>query len=263
MKAVGKSGDAKNEKEKEGVDPAEEPKTKVTQYCQKKIKRPLTKADITYNTQNHGVQKFQTTVTLQCLDGVAFVGEVANNTKEAEKQAAKQVVLYFADEIKEIVGPVKQRNKTATSATADGSTAKNDAGTSPQNPYTSKAEVNDICMKIVRCHLNKDDIVFKAEEVEGGHQCTLRLKCLPGDYGDKEFTSAVSSTKKEAEENVAAQTLKILKADAEITKLLSKPKPTQSKGKGKGKGMGKGKFKGKFKGKAKDFFNMGHFAGWW
>eukprot|EP00746_Dinoflagellata_sp_MGD_P000552 gnl/MRDRNA2_/MRDRNA2_100993_c0_seq1.p1 gnl/MRDRNA2_/MRDRNA2_100993_c0~~gnl/MRDRNA2_/MRDRNA2_100993_c0_seq1.p1 ORF type:complete len:388 (-),score=98.73 gnl/MRDRNA2_/MRDRNA2_100993_c0_seq1:196-1359(-) len=227
-----------------------EPKTQVNQFCQKKLGRQVTKTDITYSTQKHG-NSYQATVSLPCLGGVAFVGELVGTAKGAESAAAAQVLTHYAAEIQALANMPKEKKATGTKrpASAMGGVGiagpsdkvqKIDGDQTPSGPVPPKKEVNEICMKICRRMLTKGEITYNSGKVAGGFQSTLQLSCLPGVYGQNLFTGTVCSNKKDAEVSVATIAIQTLKADAELAELINKPKEP-SKGKGKGKGKGKSK----------------------
>lgn len=76
-----------------------DPKTALNQFCQRYCKRPVTKMDITYHVVKYEGAGYQATVTLTCLGGKAYNGEVAQSPKEAEKNAAQQVLDAHQHEI--------------------------------------------------------------------------------------------------------------------------------------------------------------------
>lgn len=229
-----------------------DPKTQVNQFCQKKTGRTIGKTDITYNTVKHG-NVFQSTITLGCLGGVAFVGELVGTAKDAEKMAAAQVVKHYAAEIAQLNAEPKTKNKRP--AAALGGTGilqpgppeksqKVDADQTPSGPQPPKKEIHEICMKIAKRQLSKTDLVYNTGAVAGGFQSTLQLSCLPGVYGQNLFTGTVCPNKKEAEISVATIAVSTLRADAEMAEIIDKPKEVKTKGKGKGKSKGKSKDKG-------------------
>lgn len=207
------------------------------------------KTDITYNTQKHG-NSYQSTISLACLGGVAFVGELVATTKLAESAAANQVLKHYAAEIAQLNAMPKEKksNKRPASAMSGDGTGilqpAEKAQKVDEGPIPPKKEVNEICMKIVRRMLQKDEIKYASQAVAGGFQATLRLSCLPGVYGENQFTGTVCSNKKEAELSVATIAVQTLKADTEFAEIINKPKEKKEKGKGKGKTKGKGKGKG-------------------
>jgi len=73
-------------------------KTALNTFCQRYTKRQISKVDITYNNVKFGTQ-VQSTVTLNCIGGAQFAGEVATKDKEAEQNAAKMALLNYTEEI--------------------------------------------------------------------------------------------------------------------------------------------------------------------
>eukprot|EP00746_Dinoflagellata_sp_MGD_P006954 gnl/MRDRNA2_/MRDRNA2_113728_c0_seq1.p1 gnl/MRDRNA2_/MRDRNA2_113728_c0~~gnl/MRDRNA2_/MRDRNA2_113728_c0_seq1.p1 ORF type:complete len:248 (-),score=55.10 gnl/MRDRNA2_/MRDRNA2_113728_c0_seq1:17-760(-) len=225
-------------------------KTQVNQFCQRKCGRQITKADITYNTQKYGNQ-YQSTVSLACLGGVGFVGDLAGSQKDAEMMAAKQVVQHFAAEIAQLAAEPKTGTKRPASAMSGAGIlqpgAPGEKAPKIEQPKPPKQKINEICTKLAKRILTKTDVVYGVNTVPGGFQCTLALPCLPGAYAAARFTGSVCSNKKDAETAVATIAVETLEADEELSETL-KAKPPQ---KGKGKGWGKFRFKGWGKGKGK------------
>jgi len=215
------------------VAPAQvEPKMQVNQFCQKKVGRPITKTDITYTTQKHG-NAYQSTIQLTCLGGVAFVGELVGNAKTAESAAAAQVLKHYAAEIAALAAQPKDKTGTKRPLAAIGGVGisgpadkvqKVDGEQTPSGPTPPKKEINEICMKLAKRALTKNEIVYNSRAVAGGFQSTLQLTCLPGVYGENLFTGTVCPNKKEAEVSVATIAVETLKADAELAEVLNKPK---------------------------------------
>lgn len=221
-----------------------EPKVQVNQFCQKKTGRQITKTDIVYKTQKHG-GSHQSTITLACLGGVAFVGELMATAKAAEAAAASQVLKHYASEIATLAAQPKEKSGTKRPASAMSGVGISGPADKVQKvergPVPPKLEINEICMKIAKRVLTKNEIVYASKPVAGGFQSTLHLSCLPGVYGQNLFTGTVCQNKKEAETSVATIAVQTLKGDAELAELINKPKEQKpSKGKGKGKFKGKG-----------------------
>lgn len=219
---------------------AQEPKIQVNQFCQKKCGRQITKSDITYTTQKHG-NAYQSTITLTCLGGVAFVGELVANPKSAESAAAKQVLNHYASEIQALASmPAGGVKRPASSIGGVGILGPADkvqkllADQTPSGPTPPKKEIYEIATKIVKKPLSKNEVLYTTKQVAGGFQSTLQLTCLPGVYGQNLFTGTVCQNKKDAETSVATIAVQTLKADAEFAEILNKPKEIK-KGKGKGK----------------------------
>lgn len=233
------------------VAPAQvEPKTQLNQFLQRKCDRQITKTDIAYNAQKHG-NAYQATITLTCLGGIAFVGELMATKTLAESAAASQVLKHFESEIAAFAAQPKEKKRPASAMSGgvgisgpSDKVQKTDGEQTPSGPIPPKKEINDICVKIMKRVLTKEEVVYSTRAVAGGFQSTLHLSCLPGVYGQNQFTGTVCSNKKESECSVATIAVQTIKADEEFSEVLNKPKENK-KGKGKGKSKGKGKGKGK------------------
>lgn len=213
-----------------------EPKLQVNQFCQKKCGRQIMKADITYTTQKHG-NAYQSTITISCLGGVAFVGELVGNAKQAESAAAQQVLRHYASEISALAAlppaPKGVKRPASQALAIPGVGIAGPGAPQVEVPIPPKQEITQICTKILRRTLTKTEIVYNSKAVAGGFQSTLQLGCLPGVYGQNMFSGTVCANKKEAEASVAAIAVQTLKADTEFAEIINKPKEVKGKGKGK------------------------------
>jgi len=63
----------------------------------------ISKEDIVYEDMRVEGRKYQTTVTLDCMDGQEFAGEVMSNAKEAKLSAAQQVLVFYQEQISQMV----------------------------------------------------------------------------------------------------------------------------------------------------------------
>lgn len=260
----------------------QDPKSALNQFCQSYCKKPVTKTCIVYTTAKYGEQ-YQTTVKLNCIDGQEFAGEVASNSKIAEKLAAQQALNHFQEAIATMPAAGKKRKaepglggitkvgKVGTEL-AGGPGAMWGAPSVP-SPGTNnpKMMLNTVCMKLAKRTLQKGDMVFEVAETPLGFQCTVQLPCLPGEMGQSVWAGEVAQNKKQAEQNAAKIALEnvspesLALCEASVTPSggggWQGGKGTQwdmwkgmDKGMGKGMammGMGKGMGKGMFKGKTK------------
>jgi len=244
-----------------------DPKTQVNQFLQKYCKRPITKGDLVYETANVG-GGFQSTVTINALGGDQFVGEPAPTSKEAEKAAAVQVLAHYEAEIAELSSlPKAKKQKTSggfeggagvvappepvvPAPVAMGGMVAAQAGVSAGNATSAKSELNTCCMKILRRVMQKGEIVYDTAKVQEGHQCTVSVPCLPGEYAGVGFTGEVCANAKDAEQSAASYAVEAITADPELQASMSAPssaKVKQAQKNREHKGAGKGKFgKGKF-----------------
>lgn len=240
-------------------------KTALNQFLQRFCKRPVTKTDVVYTSEQLGPKNSaascQATVKLNCYEGLEFAGEVSSNSKEAEKSAASQALEYFKDSgtLATLPPSASKQNKKRKSPGqaapgapailgADGQPVAKAAKTGEVNEAanSAKSNLNIACMKIAKRSLNKGEIVYESFQTEGGHQSTVRMLCLPGEWAEQMCAGEVCETKKEAEQSAAAMALQALEADTAIAQDMHAPpkpkKPWTGKGsKGFNKGMmGKG-----------------------
>mmetsp|Transcript_59110 Transcript_59110/g.155675 ORF Transcript_59110/g.155675 Transcript_59110/m.155675 type:complete len:384 (+) Transcript_59110:97-1248(+) len=88
-------------------------KTGLNQFCQRYCSRPVTKTDIIYTTTKFGDNQFQAIVKLNCFEGQEYAGELAANTKEAEKSAAQQALQAYANVIASLPASGSAPKKTS------------------------------------------------------------------------------------------------------------------------------------------------------
>mmetsp|Transcript_116265 Transcript_116265/g.328906 ORF Transcript_116265/g.328906 Transcript_116265/m.328906 type:complete len:283 (-) Transcript_116265:12-860(-) len=246
-----------------------DPKTAVNEFCQRYCRTPITRQCIVYTSIRVDSGGFQATVKLNCIDGQEFAGEVGSTLKEAEQNAAMQVLEFYASEIATMAPVAKKGKKRKASdsvgaslgltpgsdsaALAVGIQGEVDASLLEQVHVPSevieaakanKSELNAMCSKIVRRVMDKGDVVYETYEAGGGFQATVALPGLPGTLGGQVWAGEVRSKKVDAEQSAAGFALEAIKADPDMMAAFNappKPKNYPSKGKGKSKGkFGKG-----------------------
>jgi len=252
-------------------------KSALNQCAQKYCKRPINKQDLVYSSQRFGTgptAQWQGTVTLGFLEGAQYAGEVAASEKEAGHNAARQALLTLEPLVAEMPSAPGKKNNNKRKASAAGIGAAMPAmmeqfaefmgmtgeevqagmaesglsaspaqlaGPARMDPasVTPKVELNTLCMKLCRRPLQKGETLYTTSPVAGGHQGTVALPCLPGEWGEKTWAGEVAATKPLAEHNAAAQALADLREDPELASKAAVPAASKNKGKGKGKDKGK------------------------
>jgi len=211
-------------------------KTDLNQFCQRYCKRPVTKQDIVYEVNRFGRQ-YQAIVKLNCFSGQEYAGHLSMCAKEAEKSAAHQALVAYAQTI-EGLGPKEEVHKskkkvplTATEIAAKKIRQNSEAGLNPA--ITPKTKLNSLCMKISKRYLQKGDTVYESQKVSGGYQATVQLFALPGDWVGRCWAGEVCSTKQKAEQSAAEIAMQQVLADSTLNEEAQKPK-----GKGKGSRSG-------------------------
>lgn len=244
-------------------DPSQlDPKTGLVQFCQRYCHRSIAKEDIVYNVVKYP-QGIQATVTLTCIDGQEFAGEVCpdvKNQKQAERSAAQQALIAFQDKIAGLQalsakGQTKKKKKRAAEGAVETPEAKQlriDGGIEPAGGEpgpTCKNDLNAACSKIARRVMQKNEIHYEvtpvalAAGVNGrGFQATVRCSCLPNGWDEIVWTGDAHAQKKDAEQSAALNALTSLQEDPQLAQLMNAPPKPKNwpppKGKGKGKGGG-------------------------
>lgn len=229
----------------------ENAKTQLNTFLQRHTKKAIGKADIVYTTQKHGDQ-FQTTVTLVCLGGEEFAGDMASNQKEAEKQAAAAALEHHAQDLAEL--PAQEDKKKGTKRKEPGAAPAVAAGENPC--IANKVLLNGALGRILRRPLSKEDIQCENAKLEDGqYQTTLSMPNLPGEFGSLAWAGDVASTAKQAEANAAGLAYQALQEDPTYGPVISGPAAKKQKTGGAGAGLirppGKGGKKGGGKGMSK------------
>jgi len=216
-----------------------DPKTKLNHFCQRYCNRPITKSDVSYTTNKFG-NKYQSIVKLDCVQGQEYAGHLSLNQKDAEKSAAEQAVMAFAST--DLLQPDKEKKKKKqTKLTPEEQALRKAKQEEEGNPaVTPKTQLNALVMKIARRYLQKGETIYDTKTYAGGgHQATVQVSALPGEWGQRMWAGHVCSTKQKAEQSAAEMALESIKQDKELMEEAEKPKGA-GKGGAKGKGKGKG-----------------------
>lgn len=216
-----------------------DPKTSLNQFLQKHLQRPVTKTDITYQTNKFG-QQFQSIVKLVCLGGLEYAGHLETDAKLAERSAAQQALEAHGEEIAKL-NEVAFQSKKRKIASPEELAAKRQrsaeaAAAGELNPaVTPKTQLNSLCMKIAKRYLQKGETAYECVKIGDVYQATVKLSCLPGEWQGKMWRGEAAPNRQKAEQNAAEEALKDIEADPEMAEEAAKPK-----GAGKGsKGWGK------------------------
>eukprot|EP00448_Togula_jolla_P009990 CAMPEP_0170606086 /NCGR_PEP_ID=MMETSP0224-20130122/20319_1 /TAXON_ID=285029 /ORGANISM="Togula jolla, Strain CCCM 725" /LENGTH=302 /DNA_ID=CAMNT_0010931133 /DNA_START=24 /DNA_END=932 /DNA_ORIENTATION=+ len=251
-----------------------DPKSDLMHFCQRFCQRPVTKDDIVY-TWTRVESEFQAVVTLNCLGGLQYAGELQANARLAEKAAALQALEAHSEDAAKLppaksagtkkrkppdgwtgmpmsaemlnsIGGLSEEVMAAVERAAKQSRGGGSAEASqPNAAVTAKVQLNAAAMRIARRALTKGDTVYETQKTTGGFQATVRLPCLPGEWSSAIWAGEESSSKQAAEQSAAAMALETIFADETLSSTASAPRPKPNSGRGYGKGFGKGKGKGK------------------
>lgn len=194
-------------------------KSMLNSFAQKRCQRPITKQDIVYTVTKYGDQ-FQATVTLNCIEGAQFAGEVSTGQKEAEQNAAQMALTNYGDEVAIVMAqPAKNAGgKKRKAADVGLSLGADGMGASPNVPgeTSARSQLNTMLMRYLRQTPSKDDLVYSTVQTALGFQCTVTMPCLGGEWTGLGWAGEVADKKKQAEENAAMQALEALSADPEF-----------------------------------------------
>lgn len=237
------------------VENAEEPgtapcyKTELNTYCQRVVRRSLSKADIMYTMVSFGPYH-QAIVKLQCLDGITVAGELFDNHREAVQSAAKEALEFHAS----TYGPSVLEKNEEKAKTKDAKRTRGEAkpklGAHPEEPpatedtpaaipsstpkeitatedtptanpsLTPKVVLNTMCTRLARRYLVKGDTVYTTSQVDGGFKAQVKLNALPGRWQHLHWTGEVCHTKREAEQSCAEKALACLTSSQDIADMI-------------------------------------------
>lgn len=224
----------------EGKDPVQQ----VNQLCQRLAGKPLTKEDIVFENAALAQGSNQCTATLACMDGQEFAGEICKTSKEAKVSAAQQVLLHFADQMRQMPANAEKAPKSKKRAASD---ALDPAEKMARIEGTSnKGELNATYSKIIRRPTGKGEVVYTTQQVQGGFQSQVQLPGLPPPWNNESWAGEAMPKKADAEQSVAGVALATIRGDAKLMAMHNAPpKPNQwilkgglqrQREKGKGKG---------------------------
>lgn len=218
-------------------------KSGLNTFCQRYCRRAISKTDIVY-TCNKVNDLYQAVVTLNCIDGIEFAGDVSKNQKDAEKNAAKQALLNYSGsgiEALPSTKPVKKRKATDLNPFGGGE---------PAVAENAKMVLNTALMRILRRALGKEDVAYETVQTPDGFQSTISLPTMPGEWSQLAWAGEAAPKKKDAEENAARHAVEALRQDASMSSVIdtptSKAAKTVSGCKGPGDFGGKSGGKGGF-----------------
>mmetsp|Transcript_22469 Transcript_22469/g.57344 ORF Transcript_22469/g.57344 Transcript_22469/m.57344 type:complete len:529 (+) Transcript_22469:3-1589(+) len=199
--------------------PHANPKSELNQFCQKKLQKMITKDDITFAVQKYGNQ-FQATVTLACMGGLAFAGEVAAQSKQAEQNAAAAAVAHHAGEIatlKTAPPAPKGQKRKAADAGLPGAPPATNAG-------TNMMTLNSALSKILKRPLTKEDIKCQTLKIDEGCQTTISLPGMPTEWAQLAWAGEVGQNEKQTKEYAAAHVLAAIQSDETFAAIMLEKK---------------------------------------
>merc|ERR1712048_1283835 len=100
---------------------------------------------------------------------------------------------------------------------------KLDPGANPA--VTHKTKLNSFVMSVVKRPLQKGETLYQTVAVSGGHQATVTIKALPGDWTSRSWAGRVFPTKQQAEQSAAEIALASITADEGLQEIVKQPKP--------------------------------------
>lgn len=223
-------------------------KTTLVEFCQRYSGHSMNKGDIVYNTTffaEHGF--YQATVSLACVQGKEFAGELALSEKEAEQSAAQVAVDNLQTEIAALPSN-KRKALTMTGAEGD------------ELDMNNKAKLREVCKQVLGRDLVDADFVFEEQQLpDSSWKATVKLPSLPGMYAHRPWDGDPSPYKRDAIVSACTKALAAILSDPTLgpridltnfnipSKEAKKARMRAAQAaKGKGKLFGKGKGKGPF-----------------
>lgn len=199
-------------------------KTELNTYCQRIVRRSLSKSDIMYTMVSFGPYH-QALVKIRCLGDITIAGDLFDNHWQAVQSAARHALEYHA----EAHGPSAPPTADAAPAAVRGRSGDDPPPkvekreTPAANPsLTPKVVLNTLCTRVARRYLLKGDTVYTTTQVDTGFQATVRLNALPGRWQLMVWTGKVCSAKRDAEQSAAEAALAALSSSDDITALVQR-----------------------------------------
>lgn len=194
----------------------EDPKVAVYQFCQRFCNRPIDRNDLTYRVCWYP-GGYQATVTLNCIGGQEFTGELAGGRRDAERSASQQVLEFYQEHIASTPkAPKKKKPRGGAWKHPDREPADPEELGPKQTLYVTVS-------KILKRTMDKDECMYETQVVDGGFQSTLRMPGLPGEWGLMIWAGEVGYKKKEAEQSAAEQGLNAVLADEGLMAKCNEP----------------------------------------
>eukprot|EP00408_Alexandrium_pacificum_P067180 CAMPEP_0171177372 /NCGR_PEP_ID=MMETSP0790-20130122/12206_1 /TAXON_ID=2925 /ORGANISM="Alexandrium catenella, Strain OF101" /LENGTH=471 /DNA_ID=CAMNT_0011642269 /DNA_START=1 /DNA_END=1412 /DNA_ORIENTATION=- len=207
-------------------------KTALNELCQKACRRPISKQDVVYTVYPHGRGYWQANLSVHCLGGQEFRGEVCRDRRDAEKSAAEQALQFYAtdDTTRGIAlscsgapvatlpapGAAPSKALLAGRPLPAGSMPIDETLPQELQGQNYKLALNTVLGKLMKKSLQRDSTVYQAWTVPGGFQVALQLPCLPGAWGQQAFIGQVCSKRKDAEASAAGAALGGVMGDQEM-----------------------------------------------
>mmetsp|Transcript_21834 Transcript_21834/g.70714 ORF Transcript_21834/g.70714 Transcript_21834/m.70714 type:complete len:346 (+) Transcript_21834:153-1190(+) len=188
-------------------------KSELNNFIQKQLKKMIAKEDIVYSMQTFGDQH-QATVTLNCMGGLEFAGEVAADAKQAQQNAAAAALAHHAGEVAaSSATPAKNNNNKKRKASEAGLSFATPAAAAGNPAITNKSILNAALGRILKKALTKGDIKCDTAKIGDGYQTTLSLPGMPGEWGSLAWAGELGQSQKQAEEHAATHAVAALQAD--------------------------------------------------
>jgi len=179
-------------------------------YCQRVLRRQMSKADVVYDLAMIG-DWHQAFVTLACMDGLTFAGDLARDRKTAVESVASKA-LDFLGLTADLPSRTQYVAFTATSGTPRTS----------NRAMTPKVVLGALCLRVAQRNLVKNDIVYNSWPCMGGFQATVTVPVLPGKWRKKQWTGGVSESKRTAEHSAADVAISFLSTEGRFASILKR-----------------------------------------
>lgn len=178
-------------------------------YCQRALRRSVTKEEIVYTLTSFG-DYHQALVSIRCLGGLEFAGDLCQDKRQAMELAAEEALDFHG---------VKRSARKAKSLPFQvlGTTQ---AGVEPHPAFTPKVQLNMLCSRLSPRFLVKGDTVYIVRQTNGGFQATVSLSALPDPWKCVPWIGKVCDTQREAEQSAAEAALACLSSVYDLAVLL-------------------------------------------
>lgn len=182
--------------------------------------KSMGKTDVTFDVVEYGVETFQCTTTLVCLDGQQASGELKSNPKDAEQHAALQAIMALDQDLKNMGYSISERaldipTSVRQAAVAAGIVGQHQKVGDALTDSAIKAMLRTVVHKVLNRELEAGDLHYDFERaaVPGMHHATLKLPNLPGVLGMTEWRGSDSPFKRDSQLDCSLKALDTILSD--------------------------------------------------
>lgn len=172
-------------------------KSELSVFLQWKTGKTLDKGDISYRTcRREG--RYYTTIRLDYLNKLEFIGDAANDAKAAQNAAARLVLEHFAKEVAKWAKEMQSKKIFASKKKRKVAQSKDAAMVTNPSSVDMKAQckLHEALRTVLGRDLSPGDVVYDVVGNNEEFACTLKLPCLPSIPGHEASGQQIWSASK-------------------------------------------------------------------